>query len=723
MRYAFPLAAASVAFQFTSAFAATISVEDFGDMTRVTIPLSAEIEWTIDHNPQAVSYEVASHDLNLSSPPVEGDGRLTKLNVWTENFASGVDIAYGCECTSSSYRTGDNELVIDIVERPPPVLEVVELPMVEEIPTATTVIDAIPVDTPVMEAVPVDTAVLDTTPIVTTVRETAVVRSAVVPATTLTRKRNNPKPTQIVLRPERVKPDETLRLARVLYGTPLPRNRPIRAAQSVDLDSAVLGIRKAVEAQMNDAASEGRITLTGAFEDNRIKTHAGCPDEAALDLRRLTDSSDFRKPLPGLRAAVLDDMKQVNPSAVRSLARHFIAFGLGTEAAAVIQSFETGGEPEKTIGDMAHFLDGHYEELEQSPLFQETCGRNAAVWRAALASIKQSGTVAAAYSATDGAVFDLPDPLRKKLGAMIALGLIDEGERETAMRIWRSLEHATGPETSEVRLLGAYVSSEETAPQAAVSPLLRLAESQQPEAVPAALRVSSILIEEFNREAAQRVLMAIDELAFVYRGSDTEAALVIAQSKLNARYGDLAAALTELDERRLAEPEREAYWRRVVQETIRSAMVGADPLTRPSDFAAILKAQERLDQSPESDRARLSLARQLVEAGAAHLVEEVLPLPVLARSEDARGMMARASLLMGRSDQAITLLKGVQSEESLDLRRRAMALGAKDYRKDAQGRFNAMPTEIAGAPLSYARQLLDQSKTDLTLVEEMLEDG
>ncbi len=667
MRLVAPIACSLLALSCTEVSAAEIKVQEFGSMTRILLPVQRHMGMTIAHPPRRVKVEASSGDLGLIAPAVRQNSRLSKLDVWKSDRSSGIDLAYTCDCTSSSYLTEAREVVIDIVDRSRP-------------PTA-------------------------------------------VPAKTITRQRNTPQAPAAVRAPRPFGESESLRLSRVLVATPFPPVRPGRPEPMNDFDSAIEGIRSAVEAQINEAALQGQITLSGGNGFNRKPLDKGCPDEAALDLRRLTDTVSFREPIPSLRAAVLDEMKQINPTAVRALSRHFVAFGLGTEAKAVFGSFGTGGEAEDLIIDMANYLDGEFSKLSESALFYKQCGRNAAVWRAALAAVQRTGGVREAYAAADGAVLDLPDTLRLNLGAQIALGLIDEGDKTTAMRIWRNLENARGPETAAQRLLRAYIQPEDASEMAPLSILADLSETRTPEAIPAVLRATEILIKGFDRGDAKRVRQSLDDLIYIYEGTDKEAGLVLARAKMNARYGNLASALQELKARLSDEPENAGYWSELIQRTIRSAIEGADPIERPGDFAKILRVQSDLDQSPQSDVARLSLARQAVDSGAAHVATDVLPKPVLARSMDARKIMAEAALKMGRSKQAITLLNGAKDKDSIALRRRAMTLSADDVRTVSAGRFDTAPTATQDAPLAHARQLLDQSITDLTTVEEMLSDG
>jgi len=445
---------------------------------------------------------------------------------------------------------------------------------------------------------------------------------------------------------------------------------------------------------------------------------AGCPDEAALDLKRLTGSQDFRAAMPALRSDIFDEMKQVNPAAVRALARHFVAFGLGAEARNVLAAFDTDGAPEKLILSMASVLEGEGATIGENLLLKPGCGPRAAVWHAAVASEGTSGTVREIYENARNAILDVPGPLRKILGARIALGLIDEGDRESAMRLWRNLETATGPRTPEMRLLAAYAADGNQ-----LNNLLALAETRSPAAGEAAIRAANILLDTQNRAQAERLGSTLEDLTFIQRGTPFESPLSLAHARLQARYGNLAAALTVLAEKADDQPERADHWRSIARETIRVATEGADPVTRPHDFDTILASLKYLDDSAGSDAAKFSLVRKLMNIGGAPIVESVLKPEILERSTEARRLLAEAKLLMGDATGARKLLDGLNDDESALLQKRTEATTGTAGADSARELFAPVKRPSGKASISDARALMDEADADLSIIEELLADG
>jgi len=487
-------------------------------------------------------------------------------------------------------------------------------------------------------------------------------------------------------------------------------------------DAAIDALREAVLSRLALGVEQGRITMDADNGARPQYVPAGCPDEAALDLKRLIGSDDFREALPTLRADVYDEMKQVNPAAVRTLARHFIAFGLGEEARNVIAAFKGEGDgdgaAEKLIVEMATVLEGDGATMSSGLLIKPECGPRAAVWRATVAAESETGTVRGIYDEARNTVLDLPGPLRRILGARIALGLIDEGDRESAMRLWRNLQQATGPGTPELDLLEAHTDEAHQ-----LESLLAIARSRSPLAGEAAQRAAAMLLRSEDRERAERLGAALEDLIFVYRDTDAETGLSFALAQLQARYGDLASALTALAKKADDQPERAEHWRSIARETIRVATEGADPVARPRDFDTILASLQYLDDSPASDGAKFSLVRKLMAVGGANIVESVLTTQIRDRSPEARRLLAEARLLMGDAAGARRLLAGLKGEDSQTLQARAALQGASGSADTARDRFGPAGAAPREASISGARALMEKTEEDLSIIEELLADG
>ncbi len=696
------------------AMAEPVLITEYPGMTRITVPFVTGGDWRVKRSPGKIALTTAVGDAVLSAKAVTPDSRLSTLSVWKGEKDSGIDIAYTCDCTPGIYTNDARQMVIDLKQNDAPSL----------------------VPATVMVRSPARSATASGWNASRKVAPSAAPRPAPI------------QPRQVAQTPEApVRPRALRALAegprRIVIGassadeslaaSPVPRARPRiaaaapkapRPANVSESDASIDAIRKSVLSQLDAAADEGVIQLS---QSGRLAAAANlppeCPDEAALDFARLVDTSSFRGPLPELRAAVFDDMKQLSAGSVRALARHFIAFGLGPEARSVFESFGTEGDVETTMLDMAAFLEGNYDALKDSALFQKACGPRAAIWRTALAAVEGSGTVSDLYPVTDGLVFRLPDALNKILGAQIALGLFDEGDSERAMRLWRALDVAGGPETPEMRLLAAYTRPPNAPPETILPRLIDVAETRQPESAEAALRAATILETTFDNDSAGRLRSDLDDLIFAYRGSAMERPLVLARTRLNARYGDLNSALEDLQARIGAEPAKSEEWRRLIQQTIKSAVKQADAGANPADFNAILKAQVNLDASPEADESRVTLARKLIDAGGAHLIDKVITPQVFRRSSDARKVFADALVRRGLADKAMLVLARSDDDESLAMKERIRTLGATDMRVRLEDRFDALPTASTDAPLTYARDLLEGSISDLNQIEEIMTDG
>ena len=656
----------------SSAQAEEIQVKKFASMTRITIPMSYGNGWSVQRISQGLNLKTQSTNPGVTAPPLSSDSRLRQLDVWQSASESGIDIRFGCDCTASHYAEAD-AIIIDVRERGATVA-----------PASTVTREA--------SAWGQTTVNLQTTPGNFVTRETA-------------------------------ESEELWRLANILLATPLPRPRPakpvVTAQTTVSDDPAIDALRDSVLKQLSLAAEQGRISMdSGAPREKTTYVAAGCADESVLELKRLAGTGGYRDALPELRTAVYDDLKQIDPAAVRRLARHFIAFGLGEEARNVIAAFNIKGAPESLILSMAKILEGDLDNIDDHLLVKPGCGPRATVWRATVAAIRGDGNVRDMQEAIGGAILDLPGPLRKMLGARIALGLIEEGDRDGAMRLWRNLETADGPDTPEMRLLAAH-----TEKGRQLSALLHLSESRFPGAGEASISAADMLLERDDPARAERLNATLDDLIFLNQGQPAEAKLALARARLQGRYGDLESALTTLSEKAQKHPDKANHWRDVARETIHAATIGADPVARPHDFSTILASLRYLDKTEKSDTARFSIVRQLINAGGSSMVADILTPPVLKRSAEARRLLAEAKLLNGDPSGARALLARMDDEESTALTEKAEAMSGTTARNAAEALFAPVQPADPEASIANARKLMDDAKTDLSIVEELLIDG
>ena len=274
-----------------------------------------------------------------------------------------------------------------------------------------------------------------------------------------------------------------------------------------------------------------------------------------------------------------------------------------------------------------------------------------------------------------------------------------------------------------MRLLAAYTGLVNAPPETLLPKLIDIAETRQPESAEAALRAATILETTLDNDSANRLRSDLDDLIFAYQSSPVERPLVLARTRLNARYGNLNAALEDLQARLGDEPEKSEEWRRLIQTTIQSAVKQADASANPADFNAILKAQVNLDASPAADATRVMLARKLIDAGGAHLIDQIITPQVFRRSTEARRIFADALIRRGLSDKAMLVLARSEDSESRELKNRIRELEATDMRVRLEDRFDALPVEAPDAPLTYARDLLEGSISDLNQIEEIMTDG
>ena len=653
MRHALGLALAVLAGPAAAA-EPSARIEAFGGMTRLTLARVPEgpVRVVREGRTLRLSFAGEAGEGALVPPALAEGGRIAALGAWRADGASGLDIRLGCACEAQVYGAGAGALVVDVTPRAAPE------------------------------------------------------RPAIRPATQMTRDGAAGWGASALL-PASPRADAPGR-------TPLPRAHP-RGGGRPEADGEAARadrLRDAVARQLREAADRGVVAFGEAPE--RVVSE-GCPDEAALDLVRRVDASDFRAGLGPLRAALYDDMRQVSPAAVRALARYYLAFGMGEEAGAVLGAFGLAGEPERLIAEMAAVLREDAAALEGAQLLREGCGRRAAVWRAAASG--NSSTILEAWEASEGSLHDLPGPLRRVLGGRIALALLDAGAFEAARPLVRSIEQADGPAPPELAMMRTWEGESQS-----LQALAALATARSPYAPEAAVRAAALALR--GGTVPDGLRGALEDHAFIHRDRPIEGKLRLALALLDARDGKLGAAIATLDARIEGDPARAPVLRRTLQEMIRSALLTADLDARPGDIVPLLEAETRLDDTPESDAARLALAERLVAAGAAHLARPLLERPGMADREGARMAAARAALSTGDPRRLRAALDGMAEVDAGALREAGAEAAAAAARRRLVERLAPLPDAAdPPPPLGGARRLLEDALADMEAAREVLDDG
>ncbi len=416
---------------------------------------------------------------------------------------------------------------------------------------------------------------------------------------------------------------------------------------------------------------------SGAAPSRRSVTDDGlaCLPDASVDLAAWGDPRDPAEGITARRKDLVGEFDRPDPEAVLALARYYLYLGFGAEAKATLAAFESQRPEAELVSLIAEILDGGGAGLPGLLSGQASCAGPVALWSVLAEGGPHPGlwtnprAILAAFSA-------LPLHLRRHLGPGLATRFLDQGDRETAIRLRNAVTRAPGEHGDALVLLDA-----------------RLALAEGDPGAPAALEALVTADDGIAAEAYRTYLETeLDAGRVPPKGAETAAAIAfeIADTETGA---DLALlALRGL----LAAGDFEAARTAILRLEHDGAPAGPELW---ADFAAGLAAgaqdgeflrqafatRDRLAGAGLPVGVSAALARRLTGLGFPEEALRYLP----AAGQDEAAIIARAEALIGSGApaEAFGALVPLDGPEAERLRARALlALG--DPRGAAQ-RFAA----------------------------------
>lgn len=325
-----------------------------------------------------------------------------------------------------------------------------------------------------------------------------------------------------------------------------------------------------------------------------------CLPDAALDIASWVDDTKFGAQLGARRRALVADLDRIDPAALTALARTYIAFGFGAEAAAALRLSGTRSRDQDTLAALAAIVDGRAPPTEILA-GQTGCPGDIAFW-----------SLIAAGGKTGGRPFDailvqrvhraLPPSLRAQLAPRLAEALRVAGLPDAAADVLDRSTPAAGPAMASAE---AAVAADTGTPAAAIARLTAMARTDS--AMPPAdlARLFDLLLQEGSPIDPSLVSLA-DTLRFQNRGTADAARLAGAEAPVLARLGRYGDALTLLSD--AATPLPDAVARRT-----RSTVVAE--MTRAADDATFLRHSLPGLPGPIDSATQNLVAARLIDLG------------------------------------------------------------------------------------------------------------
>ncbi len=429
-----------------------------------------------------------------------------------------------------------------------------------------------------------------------------------------------------------------------------------------------------------------------------------CPEAEDLAIGTWADDRDFGQQLAEANAALVGEFDAPDKEQVLRAARLHLHFGLGAEAAHLLDSFGISRSEDHLVSDLAEILEGTAEP--DNRLISLDCD-GVLLWRVLGApAVLNSGNASAVLARFSA----LPVPLRDQLGPRLIDILLARDDLQGARSIRDAMVRGSIP-SPDIPLLDLKIGLANPAahpdPDALVAQLSGLGDKTPPAVV--------LAIEAYHRKqlAVPRELTElVQSLAYEFRdgrtGGDLRQALMLAL----ASEGRFTEALAEND-----------------------ALSGSDKAAIPPGFLGALAAKaddgqflqvifDRMDQaqSPEHVKDWGAIGTRLVGLGFPREAAGFQRRP--AQTEADHLLSARIALAEGRAEAALDALRGLASSEAVELRERIQSNPGSPVLPPDPAVRPPLPDagpEVPSGLLARTRALLDRTGAERKQLEAMIE--
>lgn len=420
-----------------------------------------------------------------------------------------------------------------------------------------------------------------------------------------------------------------------------------------------------------DRSSQGRIGRLLTASDG-----SPCLDPQVFDIANWGGDVGDGSDLGAYRSRLLGEFDVAEPDEVTGLVRHYLFLTFGAEARALMEAYPASVDRPDILSAMADIMDDGYTERPGILAGQLSCKGPNALW-AVLAEphLPQGHPVD-----TDAIVLSfsgLPAHLRDHLGPVLADRFLEASDLATAERIRNAIARGEGPPNAPLGLLNARLDRAAGDAAGAAKKLETVIAAESDVLAEALLeRVDASLAA--GKAVPPDEIQLLQSLAYENRYTELEISLTIAEVRARAASGDLTMAFVRLDQigdAGVLPPDRQG----ILEE---EALV---VLARDAADDTFLKlAGPRLDRAAAlTPPARREIAARLLDLGFSQPARRVLAGRGTLPEPDDRLLFARAALMEGEAEVAMSYLAGIDDADANRLRAKAMQ-EAGDYRGAAR---------------------------------------
>lgn len=442
----------------TQSLAQTVAVRsgEHENFTRLVFDLPARVPWTIEENGREATLHLDRKSLRLDAGAVferVPRGRLDSARADGASLALGL----GCDCDVTAFWHGKSLLVVDIIG-------IAEDIQAEE--------DAVFAD-----AAGVEPGLPD---IDVSARPGSLSARLVADAMALPQNRRQQAP-EMHFEPERtpVAAWQDVQITRDVLvrqfgraasqGLLSPRKAWQPNAARSDATDPVSQVEEELDEPVEDALHtainnmnlRAESSIDRDFGDRMaaqigLSSASGCVAARQVDVLSWDDGSGLAQQVGPLRARLTGEFDKIDEAAAMSLARLYLHFGFGQEAAQVLNLLANPSAENRILLEMAEILEAGFSQTGHSLKGQLQCQSGVALW-SALSYRNLPDDVPIDSNAILRAFGALPPHLRAFLGPVLSRRFLAAGRADESEKIQRTLNRNDTTMTADSRLADAEI--------------------------------------------------------------------------------------------------------------------------------------------------------------------------------------------------------------------------------------------------------------------------
>lgn len=440
-------------------------------------------------------------------------------------------------------------------------------------------------------------------------------------------------------------------------------------AESAPLPEDHLALRSQTVIDRDTASGHGGVGLAA-------NGHSCLPD-AEFDLQAWLSDKPATEQIASARRDLVGEFDRPRIQGVETLARTYLALGMGTEAKALYRVFGLAETMPQSVALIASILDGiPYENQTDLQAFV-ACDGKVALWAVlALEAPPKKGDVN--FGALLRAFSALPPPIREIVGARLSARLIEVGAADVAATVRSMLARAPVEPQESLRLVDAQIGLSEGRATEAAELLDSVAAGNSEVAANAlALAIETRLSQKaaIAQEDVENAGALARELAQTPLGYKLKRAEILGLGS-TGQFDDAFASLTDWPEAEEAE---------LLDQTRNDLFVMLATVPDDDLFVTTYFGHKDLAESREfPSEIEVLLANRLTSSGFWQSARNILS-PSARRTDEGKLALARAALTGRDAAAALAYLTQTQGEAAAALRGEALSmLGKHD---NAEGEF------------------------------------